>query len=332
MNNTAIEKRIHLKDNFAIQVKHLKKYFDNVKAVDDISFKVKRGECFGFLGPNGAGKTTTINILSCYMKPTSGNAKIFGFDVVKEANKVKKHIGICPQENIFYEELSVYQNLIFFGKMHNVNKNILKRRALELIEKVGLESKKKIKAEKLSGGMKRRLNLIICLVHDPDVLFLDEPTVGLDPQTRRLIWDYIFELKSKEKTIFLTTHYMDEADILSDRLAIIDNGKIIAKGTPEYLKESIGKGDLLSFVIEGSKKNLLKTIEELKKIDYILDASYIEEDLITRINAMDGLGKIGDILKIFSEPERDLHILDVSVQRNSLENVFLALTGKSLRD
>jgi ABC-2 type transport system ATP-binding protein len=224
----------------------------------------------------------------------------------------------------------VYENVLFFGKMYEFDFKLLKERALGLISKVGLYDKKKVKAEKLSGGMKKRLNLIIGLVHDPDILFLDEPTAGLDPQTRRLIWDYIFELKQRNKTIFLTTHYMDEADILSDRLAVIDKGKIIATGTPEKLKETIGKGDLLNFKIEGSRERLKKVLAELKDNEYIIDASFSEEDMITRISAMDGLGKIGKIIQHFTQ--NDLHIIDVDVKRNSLENVFLTLTGRSLRD
>lgn len=320
-----------VKDEFiAIEVQNLKKYYEDVKAVDDISFQIKRGECFGFLGPNGAGKTTAINILSCYSRPTSGFAKVDGLDVVTEASNVKEHIGICPQENIFYNELTVYENLMFFGRMYTIDSKLLKIRANELIKKVGLEEKRNTKAEKLSGGMKRRLNLIIGLVHDPDILFLDEPTTGLDPQTRRLVWDYLFELKSRNKTIFLTTHYMDEADMLSDRLAIIDRGKIIAEGTPEHLKETIGKGDLLNLKIEGTNENILNSIDELKTYDYILDANYIQEEMTARVSAMDGLGKLGAIIKNFSD--YNLEVVDVGVQRNSLENVFLALTGRYLRD
>jgi len=313
-----------------IQVKDLKKHFEDVKAVDGISFDVYKGECFGFLGPNGAGKTTTINILSCYLEPSNGAVRIANLDVITQSSEVKKYIGICPQENIFYQELNVYENLMFFGRMYNVDKKKLRDRANELINKVGLDDKRKTKSEKLSGGMKRRLNLIIGLVHDPDILFLDEPTAGLDPQSRRLLWDYIFELKSRNKTIFLTTHYMDEADVLSDRLAIIDHGKIIAEGTPEHLKETIGKGDLLTFKTEGVKEKLLDSINELKTFDYVLDVSYIEEEMITRVSAMDGLGKVGKIIKNFSK--NDIQVVDVSVQRNSLENVFLTLTGRSLRE
>ena len=319
------------RNGIAIEVRNLRKHFGTVKAVDGISFKIKRGECFGFLGPNGAGKTTAINLISCYLKPDDGEAYVAGYNAVKEQSEVKKHIGISPQENIFYEELTVYENVIFFGKMYNIDRTELKTRANDLIQKVGLDDKRKTRAQKLSGGMKRRLNLIIGLVHDPDILFLDEPTAGLDPQTRRLIWDYIFELKSKNKTIFLTTHYMDEADILSDRLAIIDFGKIIAEGTPEHLKETIGKGDILNLKIDGPKDQLLNSIKKIKQLDYIIDASYLEEEMITRINAMDGLGKIGTIIEHFTTG-KNLQVVDVGVQRNSLENVFLTLTGRSLRE
>jgi ABC-2 type transport system ATP-binding protein len=318
------------KNDIAFEVNDLKKHFEDVKAVDGISFKVKRGECFGFLGPNGAGKTTTINVLACFMTPTGGKAKVAGYDVVKETDLVKQHIGMCPQENIFYEELSPYENLMFFGRMYEVDKNLLVERANLLIKKVGLEEKRKTRSEKLSGGMKRRLNLIIGLVHDPNILFLDEPTAGLDPQSRRMIWDYIFELKERNKSIFLTTHYMDEADILSDRLAIIDHGKIIVQGTLEYLKETIGKGDVLNFRIEGPSEKIRDTTQQIRNLDYVLDTSYIEEELISRITAMDGIGKIGNFVNQFNK--KGLQIVDVEVQRNSLENVFLALTGRSLRE
>jgi len=322
-------KRIE-KNDFAIRVEDLKKYFEDVKAVDGISFEIKKGECFSFLGPNGAGKTTTINILACYMKPTSGVATLFDYDVVKEPKKVKQHIGICPQENIFFEELTVFENVMFFGKMYNVDKKELLERANDLILKVGLEEKRKTRADKLSGGMKRRLNLIIGLVHDPDVLFLDEPTAGLDPQTRRLIWDYIRELKTRKKTIFLTTHYMDEADELSDRIGIIDYGKIIAMDTPDGLKATIGKGDMLEIKLEGKKEEIIQKTEEIKNLDFVLSSYYIEEDLITRIMAMDGIGKIGKIIKFFTSV--DLNVVDVNVKANSLENVFIELTGRSLRN
>ncbi len=269
-------------------------------------------------------------MLACYLIPDSGTARINGFDVVTKASEVKKSIGICPQEIILFEELTVYENLHFFGNMYSIDPKILKNRINQLIKKVGLEEKRKVKVEKLSGGMKRRLNLIVGLVHDPDILFLDEPTAGLDPQARRLIWDYIFELKKQQKTILLTTHYMEEADVLSDRLAIIDRGKIIAEGTPEELKEHFGKGDLLTIKIEGQSEQLKKTIEIIKSFEYVLDVNQVDLDNTIRISAMDGLGKVGIIINEFLK--KNLQVLDVGVQRNSLENVFLALTGRSLRD
>ena len=316
--------------NIAIEVNNLKKYFEDVKAVDGISFQIKKGECFAFLGPNGAGKTTTINILSTYMKPIEGTARLYDYDVVKEPKKVRQHIGVSPQENVFLDQLNVYENVMFFGKMYNVDKKKLAERAKELISKVGIDEKIKVLANKLSGGMKRRLNLIIGLVHDPEILFLDEPTTGLDPQTRRLIWEYIRELKSRKKTIFLTTHYMEEADALSDRVGIIDYGKIIALGTPDELKASIGKGDLLEIKIDGVNGKILEMVEKVKSLEYVLNAYYSEEDLLIRIMAMDGLRKIGKIMKIFTTD--GLNVVDVSVKANSLENVFIELTGRSLRD
>ena len=214
----------------ALEILNLKKEYPdgNVLAVNEISFSVSQGEIFAFLGPNGAGKSTTISMAATQLRPTSGIIKLFGNDISIYTKLARKRIGICPQELVFYENLTVMENLIFFGKMHNRLGKKLKQYAELLIAHTGLGEKTNTLASKLSGGMKRRLNLIIALVHDPDFLFLDEPTAGLDPQTRRLIWEFLLDLKKKGKTIFLTTHYMDEADFLSDRVAIIDHGKIIA--------------------------------------------------------------------------------------------------------
>jgi len=324
------EHNIIERNKVVINIRNLKKYYNGVKAVDGISFKIYQGECFGFLGPNGAGKTTTINLLSCYLKPDSGDIFIMDLDVKKEPSKVKQFLGIVPQENIFFEELSVYENLMFFGKMYSNDKEKLKNRINFLMKKVGLEENSRTKTAKLSGGMKRRLNLILGLVNDPEILFLDEPTTGLDPQSRRLVWDYIFELKERKKTIFLTTHYMEEADFLSDRLAIIDYGKIIAEGTPEKLKETIGKGDLLNFKVEGNKSNILKVIHSLDSEEVSASLDEIEGDFLVKIKALDGIGKIGDIISCFIDNK--IKVLDIDVKRNSLENVFLTLTGRSLRN
>ena len=314
-----------------IEIMHLEKTFKEVKAVNEISFSVEKGKLFSLLGPNGAGKTTTINILSCNLKPDSGSVKINGFNVATQTSEVQKFIGICPQENVLFDYLSVEENVIFFGKMYDVPKSVLIDRINDLIVKLGLEDKRKAIVKTLSGGQKRRLNLLCGLIHDPEVLFLDEPTAGLDPQTRRMIWDYITELKNKGKTIILTTHYMDEADILSDTVGIMDKGKIIAMGSPEKLKESIGRGDNLIFKLNGPSLSLESVFSKIKAENgNISIENKMEEEGIVRITCMDGIGKIGKFVNAFME--NGFIVEDISIRANSLENVFLELTGRRLRE
>ncbi|MCW4046508.1 MAG: ABC transporter ATP-binding protein [Candidatus Bathyarchaeota archaeon] len=219
----------------AITVENLVKKFEDVTALDGISLQVEKGELFGLLGPNGAGKTTTINILCGLTKPTSGAAKVGGYDVQKETAKIKELIGVCPQETAIYPYLTGAENVELFGNLHAMDKDTLKTRRAMLLEKMGLTGDAKRRAEKYSGGMKRRLSLILALIHDPQIAFLDEPTVAMDPQSRHAVWDFIKELKKEDKTIILTTHYMEEAEELCDRVGIIDHGKLIALGTPQEL-------------------------------------------------------------------------------------------------
>ena len=316
----------------AIQIMELKKIYKdgNVLAVDGVSFNVNEGEIFSFLGPNGAGKSTTINIAATAMEPTSGTVSIFGKDILKETKDVRKHIGICPQELVFYQNLTVYENLIFFGKMYDKRMSELKPYAEFLIKHVGLEEKRDAQAEKLSGGMKRRLNLIIGLVNNPDLLFLDEPTAGLDPQTRRLIWEFLLKLKKKGKTIFLTTHYMDEADYLSDNVAIIDHGKIIALDSPFDLKRQYSGGDIIEFKFKEADEIVIGKLESLNGDSNFKELKYIEEDNLFRIAIHDGLQNIGIVLEQIKNI--GLNIKDMNIKANSLENVFINLTGRSLRD
>ncbi len=226
-----------------IKVENLVKEYGKIKAVDDVSFSVEEGEIFGLLGPNGAGKTTIIRILTTILLPTKGKARICGFDVVKDADKVRNMIGVAPQEINLDRELTVYENLMIHGMLHRMKD--LKKRADELIRWAGLEGREDTIVEELSGGMKRRLLIARAIMHYPKVLFLDEPTVGLDPQIRRQIWDMIKNLKDEGITIMLTTHYIEEAETLCDRVGILNRGKLIAIGKPEELKERIGR-----FVVE----------------------------------------------------------------------------------
>jgi len=233
-----------------IEVKNLKKYFkgkkgyDDVKAVDGVSFQVKSGELFGFLGPNGAGKTTTINILIGLQKPTEGTAIINGYDIHEDLPSIKELIGVCPQEPAVFKTLSGKENIELFGNLHLMSKNEIKRRTKTLLNTLDLAKASKRKSKGYSGGMLRQLNLIVSLIHDPMILFLDEPTVGMDPRVRRKTWEFIGSLKQVNKTIFLTTHYIEEAEALCDRVAIIDYGELLDIGSPKELMEKYDSDNL----------------------------------------------------------------------------------------
>lgn len=218
-----------------IVIEHLIKKYEDITAVEDLNLQITKGELFGLLGPNGAGKTTIINILCGLIKSTSGTAKVGHFDVQKETGKVKELIGVCPQETALYPYLTGAENIELFGNLHSMTKEKIETRRSMLLEKLGLTTEAKRKTEKYSGGMKRRLSLTLALIHDPQIAFLDEPTVAMDPQSRHAVWDFIRELKKEDKTVILTTHYMEEAEALCDRIGIIDHGKLIALGSPKEL-------------------------------------------------------------------------------------------------
>lgn len=234
----------------AIVVDNLTKRFEDVTAVDGLSLKIEKGELFGLLGPNGAGKTTTINVLCGLLDPTSGSVRVAGYDVRKESNKVKELIGVSPQETAVYPHLSGRENIELFGNLHAMPKEKLKKNVDELLTELSLSEDAKRRAGKYSGGMMRRINLAMALVHDPEIAFLDEPTVGMDPQSRRAVWDFIKELKKMNKTVLLTTHYMEEAEELCDRVGIIDHGKLIALGAPKQLKEKFKAKNLEEVFIQ----------------------------------------------------------------------------------
>jgi len=225
-------------------IDNITKKFEDVTAVDGLSLTVEKGELFGFLGPNGSGKTTTINMLCGLLEPTTGSAKICGYDIRKETNKVKELIGVSPQETAVYPALTGKENIELFASLHTMPKEKLRRNVDELLKKLSLQDQSKRRAGKYSGGMMRRINLAMALVHDPEIAFLDEPTVGMDPQSRQAVWDFIRELKTRNKTVLLTTHYMEEAEGLCDRIGIIDHGKLIALGTPQQLKRQFNSKNL----------------------------------------------------------------------------------------
>ena len=308
-----------------VNVKNLSKIFDKeIVAVDNVSFQVKKGEIFGFLGPNGAGKTTTIKILTTLLQPTKGQVNIASFDVVKNPDGVRSSIGIVPQALTLDDDLKGMTNLLLSAKLYHVPDKIAKERANELLELVGLKDAAGRDVSTYSGGMRKRLELIIGLIHNPKVLFLDEPTLGLDIQTRSVIWNYLKKLnKENGLTIFITTHYLEEADLLCDRIAIIDQGEVLIEDTPSNLKQKLG-GD----IIEISVDNHVKAKELISELDYVEKIDVVEEKL--RIKAEKGdevLPLLLEICKVNS-----IKVKTVSLSRPSLDEVFLEYTGKSMRD
>jgi ABC-2 type transport system ATP-binding protein len=308
-----------------IVLDQLTKKFNGFTAVDNISFQVSEGEIFGFLGPNGAGKTTTINMLATLLKPTSGHAKVAGFDITKNKNEVRKSIGIVFQDPALDIHLTGYENLQFHSMLYGVKKEIRKKKIAEVLELVDLTKKANQLVETYSGGMKRRLEIARGLIHNPKVLFLDEPTLGLDAQTRRNIWTYIKKLNQDHHvTIILTTHYMEEADFLCDRIAIIDQGRIMALDQPEKLKDILG-GDVICLTIE---KNLAIFETELKKLSWLKSLKQKENSLYLTVEK--GKTKIPQLIQIAQS--LGLDILSVDLHKPSLEDVFLYYTGRKIRD
>jgi len=223
-----------------VTARGLIKYFGDVKAVNDVAFDIAAGECFGFLGPNGAGKTTVMRIISCFMPPTAGKVTVFGMDVTEHPSEIKSRLGVMPQDNNLDPDLSVFENLIVYARYFDIRKKDAIRLARSLLEFVGLQDKAGVKIEQLSGGMKHRLLLARSLINNPELLILDEPTTGLDPHSRRTVWDKLNHLKFQNTTLLLTTHYMEEAEKLCDRVAIMDSGRIVAVDTPSNLMAKHG--------------------------------------------------------------------------------------------
>jgi len=306
-----------MSDNI-IHVENLVKKYGDLAAVNDISFTVSTGEIFGFLGPNGAGKTTTINILCTLTRPTAGKATIDGLDVVRQQSQVRQQIGLVFQDPSLDERLSGIQNMRFHALVYNVPGREREKRTEELLNMVELWDKRNNEVRTYSGGMKRRLELARGLLHHPKVLFLDEPTLGLDPQTRNRIWEYILDLRQREgTTIFLTTHYMDEAD-KADRIAIIDYGKLVAMDTPARLKEMVSK-DIVSVKTE----NDAQAAEEIR-------TRYQIEPRGNGTGLTFEVARGEEFLPVFLK-EFGTRILSINLHRPSLEDVFLKLTGRQIR-
>ena len=312
----------------AIKVDLLSKRFQKFKALDNISFQIEEGEIFGFLGPNGAGKSTTMMILTTLLKPTSGNASVQGFDVVTQAKKVRENIGFVQQEIGVDEYLTGRENLIFQSRISQMPKEQVQSRIDEVISLVELEEKQNEAAITYSGGMRKRLDIACGLLHRPKVLFLDEPTVGLDIQTRRKIWEYIRKIhKEFDMTLFVSTHYMEEADKLCDRVGIIDYGKIQVIDTPEIMKNAMGS-DMISFsLIDGIAKQD-ELINRIQQIEFVNQVTKKQGEVTIKSSQCSEV-----IPKIFqTTSEMNIEIDSLSLNKPTLDDVFISYTGHNLRD
>lgn len=311
---------------YAAEVQNIIKKFPSTVAVDDVSFNVSEGEIFGLLGPNGAGKTTLIRMLTCLMRPTSGQAKIHSLDIIKQPALVRRNIGVVSQAMTSDLDLTAWENMNIYAKYFDLPKKERKESISYLLKTVGLTDRAKDLVATYSGGMRRRLEIARGLIHEPYILFLDEPTIGLDPQSRRVIWELLQKIrKEKNLTIFITTHYMDEADVLCDRIAIIDYGKVVAIDSPSNLKKSIGGFD----IIEMSLSNFTPEVENsLKSLKFIKNITEKDESL--RVYVEDAAKAMPVLLEELKK--LDVSISYLAIHQQSLEDVFIHYTGKTIRE
>ncbi|MBD7915708.1 ABC transporter ATP-binding protein [Clostridium sp. Sa3CUN1] len=308
-----------------VEIKDLVKKYDTTIAVDNINLSIEEGEIYGILGPNGAGKSTTISLICSLLNPSFGEIKILGEDIRKKSISIKRNIGLVPQNIALYRNFTAYENVKFFGELYGLRGQELSEAIDEALEFTGLLEFKKKKAEEFSGGMLRRLNIACAIVHNPKILIMDEPTVGIDPQSRNNIMQAVKELNRKGVTIIYTTHYMEEAENLCSKIAIIDNGKIIVEGTKEELKDMVSDKRILNIGVDNVYK---VNIENLRNIEGVIGVSIDEGNVI--ITSSKEVNNLSKLIKEISEEE--LKINDLRFKEITLETVFLSLTGKKLRD
>ena len=306
----------------AIEMIDLCKTYGTFHAVDHLSLTVRQGEIFGLLGPNGSGKTTTINMISGLSVPTSGEARVMGYDVRHAARRVREVLGAVPQETALYEELTAWTNMDFHAELFGIPRKEKKARIIKLLELMQLLDRKDSRVRTFSGGMKRRLALARALLHDPQLIYLDEPTLGVDVQARRAIWDYILSLRDQGKTVLITTNYLEEAQVLCERVAIIDHGKLIAVDTPDHLKQAYGGS-----VIELETTNSNVPLDEIRNLPGVKDT--VQDGTHLTITTQGITNVVPQIINIVS---REGELLDISVREPNLDEIFLRLTGTALRD
>jgi len=308
-----------------LEIINLKKYFNKTKAVDDITFKVEKGEILGLLGPNGAGKSTTISVISTLLKADNGKILYKGVDIEKEPRKIQSELGFVPQEIALYPSLSGYDNLRFWGRIYGLKGDRLKEKIQDVSQIIGIDKRLNDRVEEYSGGMKRRLNIGSALLHNPEIIILDEPTVGIDPQSRKHILDAVKEINKKGSTVIYTSHYMEEVEYLCDRICIMDEGKIIAQGTKEELIQSITAEEKIILKVDNISE---KMIEDINKIPYVDKIAYRENEITIKKkgNNVD----YSEVLEALSKNQGRLTSMDI--KKPDLEFVFLALTGRALRD
>ncbi|MCD4772286.1 MAG: ABC transporter ATP-binding protein [Bacteroidales bacterium] len=307
-----------------IEIKNLHKSYGKIQAIKGIDITINEGEFYGLLGPNGAGKTTTINILSTILKPDKGDVFINGIDLKTESKKCKNFIGIVPQEIALYDDLSAYDNLVFWGKLYKINCSLLSKRINELLDLMGLEQRKNHKIKTFSGGMKRRINIACALLHSPKILLMDEPTVGVDPQSRNFIFEALQKLHQQGTTIIYTTHYMEEVEKLCDKISIIDYGKIIAQGSINELKKLSKISESIIIHSDSELKNKTEIISNSIENKFDVSDDFIKfyckninSDLSKIINKLNAIG---------------INITNIELKKTNLETLFLELTGRKLRD
>ncbi len=308
----------------AIEIKQLRKVFKDFVAVEGLSFTVQQGEIFGLLGPNGSGKTTTVNMISGLSAPTSGTAIIFGHDITHDSTAIHRILGSIPQETALYEELTAWQNMVFHAELYGVSRRERDARITKLLDLVQLTDRRKSVVSTFSGGMKRRLAFARAMLHDPQLLYMDEPTLGIDVQSRRALWDYTLDLKKQGKTVLLTTNYLEEANELCDRIAIIDHGKLIALDTPARLKQTYGGTAIDLETAEPASPALIEKLKRIPGVNGVRQDSYN-----LNITASGEQAIVGEVVNVVTAETK---LVTITQREPSLDEVFLGLTGTALRD